>query len=335
MESLVRKRPEDYSVGWLCALAKSELIAAYTMFDNHHQNPPRNNPHDENTYYCGDIHGHNIVLVCLPLCEPGKVSAMIMVQHMIQSFPALKLHLFVGVGGGVPRNPQPKNAEDDIHLGDVVLGVGEKSGVPGVVEYDFRRFRPKSEHELMSLPTHTNRRLLSALSSVLMHCGLGNDNFSDHLERFNTDRLSQFAHPGLEDTLFYATYDHPKPYETPCDGKCNSNEIVGRPKRTTQKPVFHQGTILSGDSLMTCARQRDELSQAHHDAIAFDMEAAGVMKYTNALVIRGISDYSDSHKNTSWQKYASATAAAFARELLHHLDPIEVQAQDHGYNGEH
>ena len=34
------------------------------------------------------------------------------------------------------------------------------------------------------------------------------------------------------------------------------------------------------------------------------------------LVIRGICDYADSHKNKRWQPYAAGTAAAYAKELL-------------------
>lgn len=34
------------------------------------------------------------------------------------------------------------------------------------------------------------------------------------------------------------------------------------------------------------------------------------------LVIRGICDYADSHKNKIWQPYAAAVAAAYAKELL-------------------
>jgi nucleoside phosphorylase len=34
------------------------------------------------------------------------------------------------------------------------------------------------------------------------------------------------------------------------------------------------------------------------------------------LVIRGICDYADSHKNKAWQPYVAATAAAYAKELL-------------------
>lgn len=46
------------------------------------------------------------------------------------------------------------------------------------------------------------------------------------------------------------------------------------------------------------------------------MEAAGLMDNFPCLVIRGICDYSDSHKNKQWQDYAAATAAAYSKELL-------------------
>ncbi|KAI1195644.1 hypothetical protein F5X97DRAFT_326305 [Nemania serpens] len=49
------------------------------------------------------------------------------------------------------------------------------------------------------------------------------------------------------------------------------------------------------------------------------MEAAGLMDVFPCLVIRGISDYSDSHKNDTWQSYAAATAASYAREILLNL----------------
>ena len=50
------------------------------------------------------------------------------------------------------------------------------------------------------------------------------------------------------------------------------------------------------------------------------------------VVIRGICDYADSHKNKIWQPYAAATAAAYAKELLRvipgqavtNLSPIEL-----------
>lgn len=46
------------------------------------------------------------------------------------------------------------------------------------------------------------------------------------------------------------------------------------------------------------------------------MEAAGLMNDFPCLVIRGICDYADSHKNDKWQPYAAAVAAAYMKELL-------------------
>lgn len=46
------------------------------------------------------------------------------------------------------------------------------------------------------------------------------------------------------------------------------------------------------------------------------MEAAGLMNSFPCLVVRGICDYADSHKNKRWQPYAAATATACAKELL-------------------
>ena len=55
------------------------------------------------------------------------------------------------------------------------------------------------------------------------------------------------------------------------------------------------------------------------------MEAAGVLGRQNCLVIRGIADYADSHKNLKWRGYAAATAAAVAREILYVMDPGDIE----------
>jgi hypothetical protein len=54
------------------------------------------------------------------------------------------------------------------------------------------------------------------------------------------------------------------------------------------------------------------------------MEAAGLMNNFPCLVIRGICDYADSHKNKQWQRYAAATAAAYAKELLYVIPGNQV-----------
>jgi hypothetical protein len=42
------------------------------------------------------------------------------------------------------------------------------------------------------------------------------------------------------------------------------------------------------------------------------------------LVIRGICDYADSHKNKQWQEYSAAVAAAYAKELLSVIPTDEI-----------
>lgn len=43
------------------------------------------------------------------------------------------------------------------------------------------------------------------------------------------------------------------------------------------------------------------------------------------LVIRGICDYSDSHKNKKWQPYAAGVATAYAKELLSVIPSTQVK----------
>ena len=56
------------------------------------------------------------------------------------------------------------------------------------------------------------------------------------------------------------------------------------------------------------------------------MEAAGLMNDFPCIVVRGICDYADSHKNDVWQEYAAVTAAGFTKELLATVKPAEVMS---------
>ena len=60
------------------------------------------------------------------------------------------------------------------------------------------------------------------------------------------------------------------------------------------------------------------------NVLCMKMEAAGLMNHFKCLVIKGISDYCDSHKNKKWQPYAAMMAAAFEKELLFVVPAQEV-----------
>ena len=79
--------------------------------------------------------------------------------------------------------------------------------------------------------------------------------------------------------------------------------------------MIHYGLVASANSLMKDATARDTLIKKH-EVLCFEMEAAGLMNSFPCVIIRGICDYSDTHKSHAWQGYAAATAATYAKELL-------------------
>jgi nucleoside phosphorylase len=83
----------------------------------------------------------------------------------------------------------------------------------------------------------------------------------------------------------------------------------------------HRGTIASGNLVLKNANLRDSLAE-RYDVLCFEMEAGGALDDFPCMVIRGISDYCDSHKNDDWQPFAATTAAAYARQLFFHM-PFE------------
>ena len=324
MAKLLKLKPSDYTVAWLCALPKSELVAATMMLDERHEEL-RLNQQDRNLYTYGSINGHNVVLSCLPPGQPGKLSGLRLVQPLSQSFPNLRIHLFVGIGGGVPRNPPPEDSQQDVHLGDVVVGWAVKTGDPGVVQWDYVRYHDQDKVESLGSLNKPGWQLVAALGSMLRDREMGEKPFYAHLTALN-EKTSKFANPGqVYDKLFHRTYEHANhdTNATQCS-QCDPNQLANRSRCTTQEPVFHQGTIASGDSVMQNAERRDAVSRKFHNAICFEMEAAGVIDETRCLIIRGISDYCDSHKSGLWQNYAAATAAAFAKQFLFTIQPSSV-----------
>ncbi|KAI3321061.1 hypothetical protein HD806DRAFT_537718 [Xylariaceae sp. AK1471] len=78
---------------------------------------------------------------------------------------------------------------------------------------------------------------------------------------------------------------------------------------------IHHGLIASGDGVVRSAIKRElEVQNLSDDVLCFEMQAAGLTTEFSYIVIRGISDYADSHKNDTWQHYAAAAAAACTKE---------------------
>lgn len=74
---------------------------------------------------------------------------------------------------------------------------------------------------------------------------------------------------------------------------------------------------------------RDRLA-ADTNILCFGVEAAGLLNQFPCLVIRGICDYSDSHRSKDSQGYAAMAAAVYAKDLLYHIPPIRVEVEAEG-----
>ena len=130
------------------------------------------------------------------------------------------------------------------------------------------------------------------------------------------------AYPGLHhDQLFQAEYNHQEDDET-CTN-CNQVHTVSRPVRSDSVPGVHYGLIASGNQVIRDEVTQEKLRQ-ELNVLCFEMEAAGLMDDFLCLVIRGICDYADMHKNKHWQPYAAAVAAAYAKELLYVIPANQV-----------
>ncbi|KAI3326599.1 purine and uridine phosphorylase [Xylariaceae sp. AK1471] len=308
-----------YTVGWITALP-IELAAAIAVLEEQHKKPldfvkPTT---DENVYIWGRIAEHNIVLASLPAGVYGVTSAAVTATSMLSSFPQIRFGLMVGIGAGIPR----LDRDIDIRLGDIV--VSQPSGTSGgVIQYDNKAAQAGGQIKRRGFLRPPPQILLSALGQLQAQHEFGSeipkileDMFKSHPNlKKATHKRPSYAYQGHEhDKLFKATSTHTPGRD--CNN-CDPEQQVKRDQRELLDPEIHYGLIVSGNTLVKDAAHRESLLKELDDnCICFEMEAAGLMNNFPCLVIRGICDYADAHKNNRWQRYAAATAAAYAKELL-------------------
>ncbi|GFG11560.1 ankyrin repeat domain-containing protein 50, partial [Aspergillus udagawae] len=305
----------DYTVAVVCAMGFEMSAVRYMLDDEHPRLPTKQG--DLNLYVLGELSGHNVVIACLPGTQ-GKGAAAIVANNMQRTFPSIKWRLLVGIGGGVP------SPTHDIRLGDIVVSMPD--GVyGGVVQYDLGK-DVEDGFILKGFLWPPPPILRSAVEMMR----------SDHLTKLNKVNtfllemlqkwpgLADYQRPPADfDILFQTDYPH-VPDQATCR-RCERTQIVDRAARGSDIPKIHYGLIASGDRVMRSAMKRNKTGRDIGDILCFEMEAAGIMTEFPCIVIRGISDYADSHKNDKWQHYAAAAAAGCAKELLSYLDAEDRQ----------
>jgi nucleoside phosphorylase len=106
-----------------------------------------------------------------------------------------------------------------------------------------------------------------------------------------------------------------------------SNLVLRSPRSEHEdNPAIHYGLIASANQLMKDAVIRDRLSD-ERDILCLKMEAAGLMNSFKCLTVRGICDYSNTHKNKEWQGYTAMVAAANAKDLLKWIQPSKIKEE--------
>ncbi|EXA32209.1 hypothetical protein FOVG_16580 [Fusarium oxysporum f. sp. pisi HDV247] len=318
--------PEDYTVGWICAVS-TEYVAAQAFLDEKHEGPEYVPTNDNNDYILGKVGKHNVVISVLPHGEYGISSATGVARDMLHSFPNVRIGLMVGIGGGAPG---PKH---DIRLGDIVVsatGVGKGA----VLQYDFGKTIQDQEFQETGVLNQPPTVLRAAVNGLMAQYKLDGHRLEQNINGIleKKPRLRQdYKRPDPStDRLYRTEVTHPPSGEASCSVVCgdNSSNLIPRRERTKDEdnPAIHYGLIASANQLMKDAVLRDKFAM-EKDVLCFEMEAAGLMNQFPCLAIRGICDYSDTHKNKEWQGYAAMAAAAYAKDLLCRIPPKNVVAQ--------
>ena len=323
---------DDFAIAIICALPlEAEAVEAlfeetYDRFGKYYGKQRG----DANAYINGRIGKHDVVLCYLP--GMGKGSAAGVASSLRVSYTGIELALVVGICGGAP--PPPKYQE--IFLGDVIIS-------DSVIEYDFGKQYPGGFQrktgikDTLGRPGPVIRGLLN---------GLRAENARNELENQTQQYLhilqqrAKWCHPGASDILFRASYlhkhySHASPVGCSCLGSDSFDQICeealgkdcddlncdkGQQIRCREIPEaspssIYIGPVASADTVMKSGQHRDEIVRKEK-VIGFEMEGAGVWDHVPCIIIKGVCDYADSHKNKLWQAYAAATGASATKAFL-------------------
>ncbi|PWI64076.1 hypothetical protein PCL_00008 [Purpureocillium lilacinum] len=277
-------------------------------------------------------------------------------------FRNLRVFLLVGVCGGVPD----VGTDHEMLLGDVVVSTSvleydkESEHPHGFeigpnVEY---RLQGSLKRAVGMLATHRARTQLEKQAAAVLE---------DLQARVchDPELKNRYKYPGAaQDRLFEPGYHHrhhlashylcatclQSPQHSckssraaPCDEiGCSDTRTIWRERlegkrekerlgrsRSLQAPFVHVGSVASSNKVMRSPKIRDEIARQHR-IVAFEMEGAGMWRELPCIIVKGVSDYADSHKNKHWQHFAAGTAACVAKALLVHCLAPRLRA-DHSH----
>jgi nucleoside phosphorylase len=295
-----------YSIGIITALSK-EFAAVNAMINDSKVYSAL--PGDPNIYCVGTIPAlagngnakHHVVVT--QLAKIGNNSAASAAADLLRSFPDVRDVLVVGIAGGVP---DPGKPEVHVRLGDVVV-----SRDRGVVQYDMRKVEP-GKIEVRDTSTPPSARMIRVVNLLEARRLAGEYPWEQHIDRGR--HIEGATRPDERTDILHDAEDPSAIVEHPDD-----------PTRRRGQPKIHYGLIGSANTLLKDPRLRNHLRDTYK-VRAIEMEGSGIADGTwnhaaQYILIRGICDYCDVHKNDVWQGYAAVAAAAYARALVEAVLP--------------
>lgn len=340
------RRREDFHVAVICALS-IEYDAVALLFDQFwgEDDELYGRAHgDTNTYITGRIGNHNVVLALLPITSTGTGAGAVSIFR--SSYSGIKIAFLVGICSGVPSAGQGEMLLGDVVIGKTVIQHDFGKQYPG----GFITKDPGDD--TISSPTKSIRSLIRIFETELGRKRLrqkASKYLKDIQDTATKEEYRQnYQYPGAaEDKLFAASYRHKhrglQTYNCSCneelDGFCNEagsascvelhcdeGQLITRIRLELKKsmeqdygqcPEIFIGCVASGDTVMNSGEERDRIAkQINRNIIAFDIGGAGVWDEMPCIIVKGICDYGDGHRNQRWRPFAAATAASVLKAML-------------------
>jgi nucleoside phosphorylase len=284
----------------VCALAKEAAAVQATCdrVDKSVSGPKGDNAIYSIGYYCS---GKGLVprKVLIARSGMGNTNAAALTMNALRSFNRIKHVLMVGIAGGCPNHADP---EEHVRLGDIVV-----ADQRGIVEYD----SVKLTEEKVVYRAHPQRPSFAMMQAAT--------NLDEGIE-LDQRPWEQWIRIGQ------TKIKSAKRPNTATDVLKIEGETVCHPKDPLRRrgwPKIHRGAIATSNALLKNPKIRDDIRD-RWGVRAVEMEGSGVqgaawIEGLDVMVVRGICDYCDKHKNNTWQAYAALAAAAYVRALIEAL----------------
>jgi nucleoside phosphorylase len=333
---------DDIAIAIICALPEERDTVEALMTRDYKDEGQRYGKvrGDDNSYKVGELGGKPVVLAAPR--DMGTTNTRDLARGLRISFPSITYAFVVGITGGAPFVPEGSGWKaSDIHLGDVIVSTQ-------VIEYDFGReyengFKRRTNVE--SVLPHAPAEVTNFVNQFVRGRGQA---FKRILRKTNADladcsgfevgEKGYHEHPGPDkDDVYDLGYHHKHQdpgecaqcsqctewYHEVCkealSASCQELGCEPRCSNPVRETKIHFGRYASGNAVMKSGHRRDLLIR-EEGVIGFEMEGAGAWEVLGTIVVKGVVDYADSHKNKQWRGYPAARAALCAAAMIEEIE---------------